>query len=243
MVKYIRKKFPGNARRSKSNAVLPNLPPEVLLAPDSLLLGQRPTIKLRSNSFTMVQRSNKKRRVMKRIIRSKYEADHNELANMLSQATNGLQMKRKFDADLNLDEFEQTGGFAYRPEPSMQIELENTTSTIPGISRKLNMFAHLAPMAFDSIRTSKMFPCFSESEIMTIPPDLRKLFHEGVREEDCDSTDSLVEKGIYNGLGWLGEQLGHRIERRKKDIPRAISEICGEEIEFNTTRPQTSNHG
>lgn len=207
MVKYIRKKFPVNPKRSKSNAVVQNLPPEVFLGPDHRLPTGKPTLKRRSYSFSHNSRSNKKKRVMKRIIRSKIEADHAELAIMLSEISSGVPSKRQIEQFCIQNELEADGN--QRPLKhglSMENELEmQTQSTIP---KKLNQTKDINPMLLGSARISQNFPCFSEDLVMRIPYDLASMFHQGVREEDCDSTDSTVEHGISTGLNVLGKTLG-----------------------------------
>lgn len=207
MVKYIRKKFPVNPKRSKSNAVVQNLPPEVFLGPDQRLPTGKPMMKRRSYSFSHNSRSNKKKRVMKRIIRSKIEADHAELATMLSEISSGVPSKRQIEQFCIHNELESDDN-TRRPKQglSMENELEmQTQSTIP---KKLNQIKDINPILLGSARVSQNFPCFSEDLVMRIPYDLATMFHQGVREEDCDSTDSTVELGIKTGLSALGRTLG-----------------------------------
>lgn len=210
MVKYIRKKFPGNARRSKSNAVTENLPPEVYLGPDHRLLGQRTALKKRSYSFCHSPKTTKKKRVMKRIVRTKFEADHNELIHMITEVTNNMSMKRQmeqiFDED-TLRKTENPGKIA----AFMQNELEN--NEWPKVPRKLNRFTAISPIIFRCSRTTLNFPCFPESDVLKIPAPLATLFHQGVREEDCDSTDSVVERGVSNCMAILSQTLGLRVFR------------------------------
>lgn len=221
MVKYIRKKFPVNAKRSKSNAVVQDLPPEIFLGPDIRIPAGKPTLKRRSYSFSHNTRSNKKKRVMKRIIRSKIEADHTELAIMLSEVSSGVPSKRQIDHVSIQNELDtEDNMIQLKQGVSMENELEmQTQSTIP---KKLNQLKDINPMLLGSTRAVQNFPCFSEDLIMRIPCHLASMFHQGVREEDCDSTDSTVKHGISTGLNFLGRALGIVIHQSQR-VPIAGS--------------------
>lgn len=238
MVKYIRKKFPGIARRSKSNAVTENLPPEVYLGPDHRMLGQRPVVKRRSYSFCQSPKTNQKKRVMRRIVRTKFEADHNELMHMLSDVTNGVAVKRRMD-----DELEDVQGRLEmgRTDSFMENELENSIK--PSIPWKSNRFTAISPILFQCSRTSQTFPCFPESDVLKIPIPLATLFHQGVREEDCDSTDSIVERGVNNCMIILGQALGIRVSRsfassKKTTQGQGMTDLCAEEFDPTILAPK-----
>lgn len=56
---------------------------------------------------------------------------------------------------------------------------------------------------YKSKRHQIVTPCFDEEVIINTPPELRHMYHQGVKEEDCDSTDSIIQMGIEKGMKHL----------------------------------------
>lgn len=99
-----------------------------------------------------------------------------------------------------------------RPEASRVKTPEGARSKRP--IPKSNRSGNIKPLHYASDRTKLQVPCFAEDEAMRIEPPLRSMYHKGVKEEDLDSDDNVVEAGKQRALKLLTEGLKNATFRK-----------------------------
>lgn len=58
-------------------------------------------------------------------------------------------------------------------------------------------------LKYQSSRTKTVAPCFDDDVLINTSTELKNMYHRGIKEEDHDSTDSVIQMGIEKGMKYL----------------------------------------
>lgn len=180
--------------------------------------GKRPTFELvrplkkksRSNG---PQSGRTKKKILRRIVRRGAEMDTEDLLQSLAPYVKVEKkmceepMDRSDDSELHelTDNLTSPTNRIHRPRVHPRVKVNN-----PGI--KL--------LKFKSCRNQVITPCFDEDVVNNTSAELKNMYHKGVKEEDRDSTDSMVQMGVEKAMKHLLAGLNSPSIRRKVQMQK-----------------------
>lgn len=95
-------------------------------------------------------------------------------------------------------------------------------------------------LKYNSNRAHIVTPCFDDEIIFNTPDDLRHMYHQGVKEEDCDSTDSVIQMGIEKAMRYLLIAMNSpTIKRKAHRFGRSLETLEEESTNDYTLRLRT----
>lgn len=181
-----------------------------------------------STSSGPVLRSSK-RRFIRRILRRGAELDTAELLDRVAPYVS--TSKRILDEDIERSEESDINELRKLPKSPSSPYCKLLKSKVKA-KAKCNTANSVKLMKFSSERHNIVAPCFDESNIMIhTSAQLKDTYHKGMKEEDCDSTDSYIQLGQEKGLRHLFSALKAR-PIQSKPIARESSASNLSQLEY-----------
>ena len=184
--------------------------------------GRKPTFEI-IRSLKRKSRSNgpeggkAKKKMIKRIVRRGAEMDTEDLLHNLAPY---IDTSKKICEDCidRSDESEKA-----EQEEDMNYKANRIQKPRVHLKVKTNTLA-LKQLKYCSNRNKIVFPCFDDDILVNTSTNLKQMYHQGVKEEDKDSTDSIIQSGIKKAMRLLLDGVNSPHIRRKVLMNRSSCE-------------------
>lgn len=180
--------------------------------------GRRPTFEL-IRPLKKKSRSNgpaagrTKKKFLRRIVKKGAEMDTEDLLQSLAPYANiqkkvcDEQMERSEESDIQElnEKVNCSTNRIHKPRVYSRVKVNNS---------------EVKMLKYKSNRNQIVTPCFDEDVVIYTAPELKNMYHKGVKEEDQDSTDSFIQMGIEKAMKHLMAGINSPSIRRKVLLQR-----------------------
>lgn len=171
----------------------------------------------------------RKKRIARRVVNSRMEV---ETADLFGEVSNLSRMRKLNPTEMDLNHAQDIMSPHRIEEPIAATRRRQTTRLRTPDGRgayragqtarvKTNKSGNTKFIDYTSSRGGLLAPCFVEDEAMRIEPSLKLMYHKGVKEEDNDSDDEIIEAGKSRAMKILSTGLQElKFKRRPSKSPR-----------------------